>query len=122
MEIPGQYPFTRGIHENGFKSKLWTMRMFAGFGSAEETNSRFKYLLEQGQTGLSVAFDLPTLYGYDSDDHLAQGEFGKGGVAISSLADMEILFEGIPLDAVSTSMTINAVSYTHLTLPTKRIV
>ncbi len=108
MEIPGQYPFTRGIHENGFKSKLWTMRMFAGFGSAEETNSRFKYLLEQGQTGLSVAFDLPTLYGYDSDDPLAQGEFGKGGVAISSLADMEILFEGIPLDAVSTSMTINA--------------
>ena len=108
MEIPGQYPFTRGIHENGFKSKLWTMRMFAGFGSAEETNSRFKYLLEQGQTGLSVAFDLPTLYGYDSDDHLAQGEFGKGGVAISSLADMEILFEGIPLDEVSTSMTINA--------------
>jgi len=108
MEKPGKYPFTRGIHENGFKSKLWTMRMFAGFGSAEETNSRFKYLLEQGQTGLSVAFDLPTLYGYDSDDPLARGEFGKGGVAISSLADMEILFDEIPLDSVSTSMTINA--------------
>ena len=108
MEKPGKYPYTRGIHENGFKSKIWTMRMFAGFGSAEETNSRFKYLLEQGQTGLSVAFDLPTLYGYDSDDPLAQGEFGKGGVAISSLADMEILFDGIPLDSVSTSMTINA--------------
>ena len=108
MEKPGKYPFTRGIYENGFRSRLWTMRMFAGFGSAEETNSRFKYLLEQGQTGLSVAFDLPTLYGYDSDDPLAQGEFGKGGVAISSLADMEILFDGIPLDSVSTSMTINA--------------
>lgn len=108
IEKPGTYPFTRGIHKNGFRSKLWTMRMFAGFGSAEETNSRFKYLLEQGQTGLSVAFDLPTLYGYDSDDPMAQGEFGKGGVAISSLADMEILFNGIPLDSVSTSMTINA--------------
>jgi methylmalonyl-CoA mutase N-terminal domain/subunit len=108
IEKPGKYPFTRGIHENGFRSKLWTMRMFAGFGSAEETNSRFKYLLEQGQTGLSVAFDLPTLYGYDTDAPMAQGEFGKGGVAISSLADMEILFEGIPLDSVSTSMTINA--------------
>ena len=106
--FPGEYPYTRGIHPTMYRGRLWTMRMFAGFGSAEETNSRFKYLLEQGQTGLSVAFDLPTLYGYDSDDPLAQGEFGKGGVAISSLADMEILFDGIPLDSVSTSMTINA--------------
>jgi methylmalonyl-CoA mutase N-terminal domain/subunit len=106
--FPSQYPFTRGIHATGYRSKLWTMRMFAGFGSAEETNTRFKYLLSQGQTGLSVAFDMPTLYGRDTDHPFVEGEFGKCGVAVSSLADMEILFEGIPLDQVTTSMTINA--------------
>lgn len=105
---PGEYPFTRGIHPTMHRSRIWTMRMFAGFGTAEETNQRFKYLLEQGQTGLSVAFDLPTLMGYDSDAPEALGEFGKCGVAVSSLRDMEILFEGIPLDKVSTSMTINS--------------
>ncbi|MCU0494064.1 MAG: methylmalonyl-CoA mutase family protein [Chloroflexaceae bacterium] len=105
---PGEYPFTRGIHPTGYRGKVWTMRMFAGFGSAEETNERFKYLLSQGQTGLSVAFDMPTLYGRDTDHPLVEGEFGKCGVAVSSLADMEILFDGIPLDQVSTSMTINS--------------
>ncbi len=108
LGFPGEYPFTRGIHATGYRGRLWTMRMFAGFGTAEETNARFKYLLQQGQSGLSVAFDLPTLYGYDSDDPLAAGEFGECGVAVSSLADMEILFDGIPLDRVSTSMTINS--------------
>ena len=106
--MPGEYPFLRGIHASGYRGRLWTMRMFAGYGTAEETNRRFKYLLEQGQTGLSVAFDLPTLYGYDTDDPPAHGEFGRCGVAISSLADMEVLLDGIPLDEVSTSMTINA--------------
>ncbi|HNP73791.1 MAG TPA: methylmalonyl-CoA mutase family protein [Kouleothrix sp.] len=105
---PGEYPFTRGVHPTGYRGKLWTMRMFAGFGSAEETNARFKYLLEQGQTGLSIAFDMPTLYGRDTDHPLVEGEFGKCGVAISSLADMEILLDGLPLDQVSTSMTINS--------------
>ncbi|HLF03054.1 MAG TPA: methylmalonyl-CoA mutase family protein, partial [Anaerolineales bacterium] len=105
---PGEYPFTRGIQPTLHRGRLWTMRMFAGFGSAEETNARFKYLLEQGQTGLSVAFDLATLMGYDTDAPEALGEFGKCGVAISSLKDMEILFDGIPLDQVSTSMTINS--------------
>ncbi|MCW5849214.1 MAG: methylmalonyl-CoA mutase family protein [Anaerolineae bacterium] len=105
---PGEYPFTRGIHPTMHRGKLWTMRMFAGFGTAEETNARFKYLLQQGQTGLSVAFDMPTLYGYDTDDPLVPGEFGKCGVAVASLADMEILFDGIPLDQVTTSMTINS--------------
>jgi methylmalonyl-CoA mutase N-terminal domain/subunit len=105
---PGQYPYTRGVHPSLHRSKLWTMRMFAGFGTAEETNARFKYLLSQGQTGLSIAFDLPTLMGYDSDSPEALGEFGKCGVAISSLKDMEILLEGIPLDKVSASMTINS--------------
>ncbi len=105
---PGEYPFTRGIHPTGYRGKLWTMRMFAGFGTAEETNARFKYLLEQGQTGLSTAFDMPTLYGRDTDHPLVEGEFGKCGVAVSSLADMEILFDGIPLDQVTTSMTINS--------------
>ncbi|MEE9284594.1 MAG: methylmalonyl-CoA mutase family protein [Dehalococcoidia bacterium] len=105
--LPGEYPFTRGIHATGYRGRRWTMRMFAGFGAAEETNQRFKYLLSQGQTGLSVAFDLPTLMGYDTDHPLAQGEFGRCGVAVSSLADMEVLFDGIPLGAVSTSMTIN---------------
>jgi methylmalonyl-CoA mutase N-terminal domain/subunit len=105
---PGQYPYTRGIHASLYRGRPWTMRMFAGFGSAEETNERYKYLLNQGNMGLSVAFDLPTLMGYDSDDPEALGEFGKCGVAISSLRDMEVLFDGIPLDKVSTSMTINS--------------
>ena len=108
LGLPGQYPFTRGIHPTMHRGKLWTMRMFAGFGTAEETNQRFKYLLEQGQTGLSIAFDLPTLMGYDSDAPEAIGEFGKCGVAISSLKDMELLLQDIPLDRVSTSMTINS--------------
>ncbi|GAB4518687.1 MAG: methylmalonyl-CoA mutase family protein [Anaerolineae bacterium] len=105
---PGEYPFTRGIHATGYRAKPWTMRMFAGFGTAEETNERYKYLISQGNMGLSVAFDLPTLMGYDTDAPEALGEFGKCGVAISSLKDMEILFDGIPLDQVSTSMTINS--------------
>jgi len=104
---PGEYPFTRGVHPTMYRGKLWTMRQFAGFGTAEETNARFRYLLEQGQTGLSTAFDMPTLLGYDSDHPYANGEVGKLGVAIDSLEDFEILFEGIPLDKVSTSMTIN---------------
>ena len=105
--VPGEFPFTRGIHPTGYRGKLWTMRQFAGFGTATETNARYKFLLEHGQTGLSVAFDFPTLMGYDSDHPRSEGEVGKCGVAISSLADMETLFEGIPLDKVSTSMTIN---------------
>jgi methylmalonyl-CoA mutase N-terminal domain/subunit len=108
LGLPGAYPFTRGIHATGYRGRLWTMRMFAGFGTAEETNARYKYLLEQGNMGLSVAFDLPTLMGYDTDAPEALGEFGKCGVAISSLRDMELLFDGIPLDEVSTSMTINS--------------
>ena len=108
LGLPGGYPFTRGVHPTLHRGKLWTMRMFAGFGTAEETNARFKYLLEQGQTGLSIAFDLATLMGYDTDQPEALGEFGKCGVAISSLKDMEILLDGIPLDKVSTSMTINS--------------
>ena len=104
---PGEYPFTRGIHPTMYRGKLWTMRQFAGFGSAADTNQRYKFLLEHGQTGLSVAFDFPTLMGYDSDHPRSEGEVGKCGVAISSLADMETLFNGIPLDQVSTSMTIN---------------
>ncbi len=106
--LPGEYPYLRGVHPNGYRQRLWTMRMFAGFGSAEETNARFKYLLEHGQTGLSTAFDIPTLMGYDTDDPAARGEFGKCGVAVSSLADMEILFEGIPVDTITASMTINS--------------
>jgi methylmalonyl-CoA mutase N-terminal domain/subunit len=105
---PGEYPFTRGVWPTMYRSKLWTMRQYAGFGTAEESNQRYKYLLSQGQTGLSVAFDLPTQLGYDSDHPLARGEVGKVGVAISTLADMEALFADIPLDKVSTSMTINA--------------
>ena len=107
FEVPGEYPYTRGIHPTGYRGKLWTMRQFAGFGSAAETNARYKFLLKNGTTGLSVAFDFPTLMGYDSDHPRSEGEVGKCGVAISSLADMERLFEGIPLDQVSTSMTIN---------------
>jgi len=105
---PGEYPFTRGVHPTGYRGRPWTMRMFAGFGSVEETNARFKYLLEHGQTGLSIAFDLPTLYGYDADAPQAAGEFGKCGVCVSSLADMEILLAGLPLDEMTTSMTINS--------------
>src|SRR5436190_6320001 len=108
LGLPGEYPYTRGVHPTLYRSKLWTMRMFAGFGTAEETNQRFKYLLDQGQTGLSIAFDLATLMGYDTDQPEALGEFGKCGVAVSSLKDMEILLDGIPLDKVSTSMTINS--------------
>ncbi|MEP7200606.1 MAG: methylmalonyl-CoA mutase family protein, partial [Chloroflexota bacterium] len=106
--FPGDYPYTRGVHPTLHRGRLWTMRMFAGFGTAEETNARFKYLLSQGQTGLSIAFDLPTLYGYDSDAPETLGEFGKCGVAVSSLADMEILLDGLPLDQITTSMTINS--------------
>jgi len=108
LGFPGQYPFTRGVQPTMYRGRFWTMRQYAGFGSAEETNKRFRYLLEQGQTGLSVAFDLPTQIGYDSDDPLAEGEVGKVGVAVDSLHDMETLFDSIPLDKVSTSMTINA--------------
>lgn len=108
LGLPGEYPFTRGVHPTMHRGRLWTMRMFAGFGTAEETNTRFKYLLDEGQTGLSIAFDLPTLMGYDTDAPEALGEFGKCGVGISSLRDMEILLEGIPLDKVSSSMTINS--------------
>lgn len=107
LGFPGEYPYTRGVHYTVYRGKLWTMRMFAGFGCAEETNARYKYLLEHGETGLSVAFDFPTLNGYDTDAPEAKGEFGKCGVAVSSLADMEILFAGIPVDEITTSMTIN---------------
>jgi methylmalonyl-CoA mutase N-terminal domain/subunit len=106
--FPGEPPFTRGIHPTGYRSRLWTMRMFAGFGAAEDTNARFRALLAAGQTGLSIAYDMPTLYGYDTDDPEADGEFGTCGVAVSSLADMEVLLAGLPLDRVSTSMTINS--------------
>ncbi len=108
LGLPGEYPYTRAIHATGQRGRLWTMRMFAGFGTAEESNERYKYLLDQGGTGLSIAFDLPTLMGYDTDATEAEGEFGTCGVAVSSLADMEILLNGIPLDKVSTSMTINS--------------
>jgi methylmalonyl-CoA mutase N-terminal domain/subunit len=108
LGFPGEYPYTRGIRDDMYRGRLWTMRQFAGFGTAADTNRRFKYLLEHGQTGLSTAFDMPTLMGYDSDHEFAQGEVGRCGVAIDSLEDMEILFDGIPLDRVSTSMTINA--------------
>ena len=105
---PGAFPYTRGIHRDMYRGRLWTMRQYAGFGTAAESNKRYRFLLEQGQTGLSVAFDLPTQIGYDSDDPMANGEVGKVGVAISSLEDMEVLFKDIPMDAISTSMTINA--------------
>ena len=107
LGVPGEYPYARGIHPTGYRGRLWTMRQFAGFGSARDTNERFKFLLAHGQTGLSTAFDFPTLMGYDSDHPRSEGEVGKTGVAISSLADMETLFDGIPMDEVSTSMTIN---------------
>src|SRR5213593_2785471 len=105
---PGEFPFTRGIHPTMYRGRLWTMRMFAGYGSAEDTNRRFKYLISHGETGLSVAFDMPTLYGYDTDDSEAKGEFGTCGVAVSSLRDMGVLFDGIDIGRVSTSMTINS--------------
>ena len=108
LSFPGQFPYTRGIHATGYRGKLWTMRQFAGFGTPEQTNARFKYLTREGQTGLSVAYDLPALMGYDADSPLSEGEVGKCGVAVSSLADMEALFEGIPLEDVTVSQTINA--------------
>src|SRR5690242_19873215 len=108
LGLPGEYPYTRAVQPTMYRAKPWTMRMFAGFGTAEDTNARFKYLLQQGQTGLSTAFDMATLYGYDTDHPLAAGEFGKCGVAVSSLADMEILFADLPLDKITTSMTINS--------------
>jgi methylmalonyl-CoA mutase N-terminal domain/subunit len=115
-EEAGQYPFTRGLHPTGYRGKLWTMRQYAGFGTAAESNRRYRYLLERGTTGLSVAFDLPTQIGYDSDDPQAAGEVGRVGVAIDSLEDMEVLLDGIPLDRVSTSMTINATAAILLAL------
>src|SRR5712692_10388490 len=116
LGFPGEYPFTRGIYPALYRSRLWTMRQYAGYGTARESNERFRYLLEQGQTGLSVAFDLPTQIGLDSDHPLARGEVGRVGVAIDSLDDMEALFQGIPLDRVSTSMTINATAAVLLAL------
>jgi len=108
LGFPGEYPYTRGVHPTMHRSRLWTMRMFGGFGTAEETNARYKYLMDHGETGLSVAFDMPTLMGYDTDAPEAAGEFGKCGVAISSLADMEVLLKGLPVDKITTSMTINS--------------
>src|SRR3990172_6772666 len=108
LGFPGEYPYTRGVQPTMYRSRFWTMRQYAGFSTAEESNKRYRYLLQQGQTGLSVAFDLPTQIGYDADDPIAQGEIGKVGVSISSIKDMEQLFDQIPLDKVSTSMTINA--------------
>ncbi|PKN82911.1 MAG: methylmalonyl-CoA mutase, partial [Chloroflexi bacterium HGW-Chloroflexi-8] len=108
LGFPGEFPYTRGVQPTMYRGRLWTMRQYAGFATAEESNSRYRYLLDQGQTGLSVAFDLPTQIGYDADDPMATGEVGKVGVSISSIRDMEILFKKIPLDRVSTSMTINA--------------
>jgi methylmalonyl-CoA mutase N-terminal domain/subunit len=108
ISFPGEFPYTRGIHPTGYRGKIWTMRQFAGFSTPEETNARFRYLLKQGQTGLSVAYDLPTLMGYDADSPLSEGEVGKCGVAVSSLADMEVLFDQIPLEQVTVSQTINA--------------
>src|SRR6187549_2529787 len=107
-EEPAKFPFTRGVQSDMYRSKLWTMRQYAGFSTAEESNKRYRYLLSQGTTGLSVAFDLPTQIGYDSDHPLAEGEVGKAGVAIDSLKDMELLFDGIKLEEITTSMTINA--------------
>ena len=116
LGYPGEYPYTRGVQPTMYRGRLWTMRQYAGLASPEESNRRYRYLLEQGQTGLSVAFDLPTQTGYDSDHPMAQGEVGRTGVPISSLADMEVLFDGIPLDRVSTSMTINATASVLLAL------
>jgi methylmalonyl-CoA mutase N-terminal domain/subunit len=107
LGFPGEYPFTRGVHATMYRGRLWTMRMFSGFGAAADTNQRFKYLLKEGETGLSIAFDYPTIMGYDSDHSMAKGEVGICGVAVASLKDMETLLDGIPLDKVTTSMTIN---------------
>ena len=111
---PGEFPYTRGIYPDMYRGRLWTMRQYAGFGSPEESNRRYRYLISQGTTGLSIAFDLPTQMGLDSDNELAAGEVGRAGVAISSLADMERLFDGIPLERISTSMTINSTAATLL--------
>jgi methylmalonyl-CoA mutase (EC 5.4.99.2) len=116
LGMPGDYPYTRGVQRTMYRGRLWTMRQYAGFGTAEETNKRFKYLLQQGQTGLSVAFDLPTQIGYDSDHPLAEGEVGRVGVAVDSLKDIETLFDGIPLKDVSTSMTINSTAVILLSM------
>src|SRR6476620_1836459 len=116
VEEPGKFPFTRGVHPEMYRSKLWTMRQYAGFSTAEESNKRYHYLLSQGVSGLSVAFDLPTQIGYDSDHALAEGEVGKVGVAIDSLEDMETLFKGIKLEDVSTSMTINSTAFMLLSV------
>src|SRR5687767_10990639 len=116
LSFPGEFPFTRGIQPTMYRGRLWTMRQYAGFGTASESNRRYRYLLSQGVNGLSVAFDLPTQIGYDSDHALASGEVGKVGVAIDSIEDMALLFEGIPLDRVSTSMTINATAIILLAL------
>src|SRR5579863_1664445 len=116
MESPGQFPFTRGIYKDMYRARLWTMRQYAGFGSAEESNQRYRYLLSQGTTGLSVAFDLPTQMGMDPDHPLAAGEVGKVGVSVASVADMEVLFGGIPLGEISTSMTINSTAAILLAL------
>src|SRR5688572_14457815 len=116
LGAPGKYPFTRGVQETMYRGRLWTMRQYAGFGTAAESNKRYHYLLKQGQTGLSVAFDLPTQMGRDSDHPLAAGEVGKVGVAIDSIEDMRVLLDGLPLDQISTSMTINATASTLLSL------
>src|SRR5512141_788641 len=116
LNSPGDFPYTRGIYPGMYRRRLWTMRQYAGYATAEESNARYRYLLAQGTTGLSVAFDLPTQIGYDSDDSHAIGEVGKVGVAVDSLEDMEVLFDEIPLDKVSTSMTINATAATLLAL------
>jgi methylmalonyl-CoA mutase cobalamin-binding domain/chain len=115
-EVPGEFPYTRGIQPNMYRGRLWTMRQYAGFGTAAESNARYRYLLAQGVSGLSVAFDLPTQMGYDSDHAMAGGEVGRVGVAIDSIEDMAVLFDGIPLDRVSTSMTINATAIVLLAL------
>src|SRR5207237_7516030 len=116
LGYPGEYPYTRGVQATMYRGRLWTMRQYAGYASAEESNLRYRYLLQRGQTGLSVAFDLPTQMGYDPDHPMAEGEVGKVGVSIASLEDMERLFEGIPLDKVTTSMTINATAAILLAL------
>ena len=116
LGYPGEFPFTRGPYPSMYRGRLWTMRMFAGFGRPEDTNARFKYLLEQGQTGLSTAFDMPALMGYDADHPRARGEVGKEGVSISTLADFEVLFRDIPLDRVTTSMTINCTASVALAM------
>ncbi|HBH00678.1 MAG TPA: methylmalonyl-CoA mutase, partial [Candidatus Rokubacteria bacterium] len=116
LGAPGEFPYTRGIHAEMYRKRLWTMRQYAGFGSAAETNKRYRFLLEQGQTGLSVAFDLPTQMGHDPDAPMARGEVGRVGVSIATIEDMQDLFEGIPLDRVSTSMTINATASILLAL------